>query len=146
MIACDCPACEWFQREFDTPLDMPRAAFAIVLSTDMHHFSLQNLRLLSQTFVSSTEDIQHSHYERLLEATAFRRRYALSGDVTGIRNILLVENLLKIHLCLLAKQHSLDVPIFASTTDQLKDIIINHITYHGQCMRTDSGASLPAVY
>jgi hypothetical protein len=83
MIACDCPACEWFWHEFDTPLDIPSAAFAIVLSTDIHHFSLQNLRLLFQTFVSSTEDIQHSRYERLLEATAFRRRYALSGDVTS---------------------------------------------------------------
>jgi hypothetical protein len=60
--------------------------------------------------------------------------------------MLLVEDLLKIQLCLLAKQHSLDVPGFASTTDQLKDVIINHITYHGQCMRTDSGASSSAVY
>jgi hypothetical protein len=61
------PACECFRHEFGTPLDMRRAAFVIVLSTDMHDFSLQNLRLLSQPFVSSTEDIQQSRYELLLE-------------------------------------------------------------------------------
>jgi hypothetical protein len=77
---CGRPACECFRYESGTPLDMPRAAFVIVLSADMHHFSLQNLRLLSQPFVSSTEDIQHSRYERLLEATSFRRRYALISD------------------------------------------------------------------
>jgi hypothetical protein len=58
--------------------------------------------------------------------------------------MVLVEDLLKIHLCILAKQHGLDVPVFASTTDQLKYIIINHIMY-GQCMRTDSGTSSSAV-